>query len=243
MHSNDTVDEMVIFGGRSTHAEYNDIWRLSLATMEWKTDNTSGTAPPVRAEATIIAYQNRFILFGGISYATLLPRVYNDIWSYDLVQCVWKEIIPSSTNDPSPRASHSAGYIFDGIGTPYLLVFSGRHFDGSDWILLNDLWLFAINTNEWLSVDMSLSLGRAYTSLIITRDTHMWFCGGCEGLGNNGQCGEVTQSFNKGRVDFYNSPLVPAQTTMFEQIWCQSCGKACTQCYYPGACIDNRAVS
>lgn len=81
LHSNISVNEMIVFGGRAgsvarhtsarTLTEYNDLWRLYLVTVQWSVDYvaSSSASPPPRSEATISVYSDQLLLFGGIAYA------------------------------------------------------------------------------------------------------------------------------------------------------------------------------
>lgn len=93
--------------------------------MEWTMDRVApnATVPAARSEAVAVTYGDHLFIFGGISNAgSSKPIEYNDLWSYDLVSCVWTEITPSGVNVPLPRCSHSAALLTDALGASYFLT-------------------------------------------------------------------------------------------------------------------------
>lgn len=212
---------MVVFGGLSLLSggesdsngmldtlnvvQYNDIWRLSLSSDIWTMDNVSSNAaaPAARSEAATAMYGDSLIVFGGISYdeaGVNPPKDYNDLWSYDLVNCTWTQIVPNGVDRPPTRFSHSTSVLTDALGYSYLLVFSGRHLGDTTWTLLNDLWLFSFKTNTWIQVVINITIGRAYTSLVLTHGTQMWFFGGYYKLSQAAANGFVYQDVVSGKI-------------------------------------------
>lgn len=214
LHSNGTVDELIVFGGLSLSSDdssvvkstdelpivqYNEVWRLQLSTasdsLEWVMDPvsnaTGAVSPNPRSEAGAVIYGNQMIVFGGIAYDDNIEKApvnYNDLWSYDLSDCSWTKLTPVGSTRPPARFSHSTTLMRDAEGLSYLLVFSGRHLEYSTWTLLDDVWLFAIEQNQWISVASSSAVARAYTSMVSINAMDMWFFGGYykPRLGTNG---------------------------------------------------------
>ncbi|KAG6619258.1 Ras guanine nucleotide exchange factor F [Phytophthora cinnamomi] len=205
LHANTTVNEFIIFGGLSLLAaetdqasattsnsvpvvQYNDVWRLSLTetTPEWVMDPTPAKAaevPDARSEPGIVIYDDYLFMFGGIAYdenGVDAPVDYNDLWRYDLATYTWKNIEPAGDLQPPTRFSHSVALLHDddGSGEAYLLAYSGRHLLLSSWTLLDDIWVYNFNNNEWSSVTPSSDVPRAYTSIVTTNGVNMWFFGG-----------------------------------------------------------------
>ncbi|TYZ64264.1 hypothetical protein PybrP1_003129 [[Pythium] brassicae (nom. inval.)] len=205
LHSNDTVDELVVFGGLSisndTSAmlgtaadqlpilQFNDVWRLQLSsdaqTLEWTKDpasNSSGVAAPTpRSEAGAVIYNDQMLIFGGIAYDSNVenaPADNNELWSYNLSSCAWTQLTPVGTARPSKRFSHSVTLMKEADGTAHLVVFSGRRLELSSWTLLADMWIYAIGQNQWIPVSSTSSLARAYTSMVSLSPTWTWFFGG-----------------------------------------------------------------
>lgn len=208
LHSNSTVNELVIFGGLSISSndstgiinnnnlddqlaivQYNDVWRLQLSStsnsLEWTKDPVStdleASFPSARSEAGAVIYQNLMLVFGGILYDNNVekaPMDNNELWSYDLSSCLWTKVAPLGTARPSHRFSHSVSLMNDGSGASYLVVFSGRRLEYSTWTLLDDTWLYAIEQNQWVPVTSASTIARAYTSLVSINAMDMWFFGG-----------------------------------------------------------------
>ncbi|KAF1333714.1 Ras guanine nucleotide exchange factor f, partial [Globisporangium splendens] len=190
LHSNGTVEELVVFGGLSISSDdgsvlvpkstddsaivqYNDVWRLQLSStstsLKWTMDpalNESGAVfPNPRSEAGAVVYGNQMTVFGGIAYddnVEKAPVNYNDLWSYDLSDCKWAKLTPLDATRPPVRFSHSVTLMHDTEGLSYLLAFSGRHLEYSTWTLLDDVWLYGIEQNQWIPVSSSSTLARAY---------------------------------------------------------------------------------
>lgn len=218
--SNGMVDTMNV-------VQYNDIWRLSLSSNSWTMDNVSSgaDAPSARSEAATVMYDNNLIVFGGISYdeaGVNPPKDYNDIWSYNLINCTWTRIVSNSVTRPPTRFSHSVGMLTDALGYAYLLVFSGRHLGDTTWTLLNDLWLFSFKTSTWIQVDINIIIGRAYTSLVMTHGTQMWFFGGYYKLSQAAANGFVYQDVVSGKIivdtDASGSGYVSAAMTVYRGV-------------------------
>lgn len=208
LHSNSTVNELVVFGGLSISSndsslfssnnsldgqlaivQYNDVWRLQLSStsnsLEWTKDTAStdldSSFPSARAEAGAVVYQDQMLVFGGIMYDNNVEKASrdnNELWSYDLGSCLWTKVAPLGTARPPNRFSHSVSLMNDGSGVPYLVVFSGRRLEYSTWTLLDDTWLYAIEQNQWVPATSASAIARAYTSLVSINSMDMWFFGG-----------------------------------------------------------------
>lgn len=168
---------MIAFDGRnanwSSRSELNDVWRLSTSSVAWTKDQVApnATVPAARSEAIAIVNGDQLVIFGGISNAgSSAPTEFNDLWNYDLVSCDWTKISPNGANTPPSRAAPAAGILKDGLGASYLLVYSGRHFDGTAWTVLDDLWLFSFDQYVWIPLNLTQNLEVVYTSLIMTRN-------------------------------------------------------------------------
>jgi hypothetical protein len=58
-----------------------------------------------------------------------------------------------------------------------MMVFSGRHLEHSTWSLLDDVWLFSLDDEQWIQVKAASPIERAYTS-VVTIGKDLWFFGG-----------------------------------------------------------------
>ena len=96
-------NKMVVFGGGYTGDNYlNDVWEFDLTTNTWSNITpTDETAPKVRSGHTSIYYNNKMIVFGGISGSERL----NDLWEFDLTTNTWRDITPN----PQPPVDMTTG--------------------------------------------------------------------------------------------------------------------------------------
>lgn len=96
----------------------NDIYFLNSKTYEWTKPQVKGVLPPKRKNVNIAKYKDDYLLvFGGV----IGPRKYgNDLWIFDLVNLVWKEIKytgqkPSSTMNSAIFEYQDQVYIFGDV--------------------------------------------------------------------------------------------------------------------------------
>ena len=68
-------NSMYVFGGcTATCTTFNDLWRLDLDSRQWVRPITMGSYPSPKACATMLYYNNSFILFGGWSHPSPYPH-------------------------------------------------------------------------------------------------------------------------------------------------------------------------
>lgn len=137
-----------------TWAERNDI----ICTVAW---------PPARASAALILHNEYIYLHGGFAASFPYPHVYgrgagpgtgsiasdsrspyptnpyymDDLWRFDLLSGVWKELFPSAIKFPPARRGHSI--VLAGAA---LLMVGGY----SQNVFYQDFWIYNISTNHWL---------------------------------------------------------------------------------------------
>ena len=115
-----TGDRMLIFGGRSRAREtgnyknYNDVWALDFATMQWTELEPTNSGPLARSNPAggFNRATRELIVFGGNTSRSGLqfgPR--NDVWAFDTVNQSWRRI-ESTGNAPEGRLFH-AGVVDD----------------------------------------------------------------------------------------------------------------------------------
>uniref|UniRef100_H3HC57 RING-type domain-containing protein n=1 Tax=Phytophthora ramorum TaxID=164328 RepID=H3HC57_PHYRM len=191
-------DNLYVFGGISTNSidedvEYNDTWKFDLVGRQWTELPVGNKRPQNRFHhagvlhtnltAGIVIHNDALFMFGGIAYdekGNEAPTDYNDLWRYDLGTYTWNKIEPAGNLQPPTRFSHSVAMLHDSNeqGEGYLLAYSGRHLLFSSWTLLNDVWVYDFSQNKWTSVTPTTEVPRAYTSIVTTEGTNMWFFGG-----------------------------------------------------------------
>ncbi|KAG0165408.1 Negative regulator of mitotic exit [Apophysomyces sp. BC1034] len=137
----------------------------------WELITPKNEGPPPRAGHVSVIYENVLYIFGGNSY----NRLYNDIWSYDLLTGYWTKIAAVGYI-PIPRENSSATLV-DGI----IYVFGGR---GPDSQELGDLCAFKIKSQRWymfqnMGPTPSARFGLTFTAI----KDKMYVLGGESGIG------------------------------------------------------------
>lgn len=157
----------------------NDLWVYSIESGEWawiagsdtvyqrgNYDSGPAATPGGRSgSATWVDQSGRLWLFGGSGMDARSERKYehlNDLWMFDLSTQEWHWIAGSDTlNQPGvygilgvadpanvPGARHEAVSWLDQLGN--LWLFGGVGYDQiGERHILNDLWMFDINSEQW----------------------------------------------------------------------------------------------
>lgn len=170
-------NETIVFGGISTGGV------ATQATTEWNgtgwTALTTGTTPPVRANATMVYDVNDGydLLFGG--YLTTGAHYRSD--TYTFKNDVWTALSPGTS--PSARSGYSMAYVptVSGHGG-YALLFGGNPANGK---FVHDTWEFSAGT--WTNITATAGTapasrtdaGVAYDSV----DNYVVLWGGLTGAG------------------------------------------------------------
>lgn len=69
-------DSMYVFGGfTSSFSSFNDLWKFDLSARTWTRIGVQGKCPVPKAGATMVTYEDKLILFGG-----LLPPTYGMLY-------------------------------------------------------------------------------------------------------------------------------------------------------------------
>lgn len=158
-------DTLVLFGGISDRGQrLNDTWIGQVICEEprrmrisWRLLEVGPLAPPPRGAHAACCVDDKFIVIhGGIGlYGSRL----GDTWLLDLSNGLqsssWHQI-GNTWPLPPPRSGHSLTW----IGGTRMVLFGGR---GSEFEVLNDVWLFDISDHypKWKEVkyDLSSALG------------------------------------------------------------------------------------
>jgi N-acetylneuraminic acid mutarotase len=122
--------KMILFGGWSATAEFQDTWAYDPARNTWIDLDPAGEVPTVRAMQQMV-YDPRAgqqIIFGGGSGA----NVFDDTWQFDTTTRSWT-MVRLTGNSPPARTGYAMAY--DRVGDRVVL-FGG--FNGSAFF--NDLW-------------------------------------------------------------------------------------------------------
>jgi N-acetylneuraminic acid mutarotase len=130
---------MILFGGFSGRAQYNDTWAYDPATGTWKDLDPEGSLPAAR-DSQALAYDpddKVMILFGG--WSTTVQ--YDDTWAYDPTKNSWTAL---KTTGVGPTARALAQMVYD-PAIKRLVLFGG----GTSSTTFNDVWLFDYAEHSW----------------------------------------------------------------------------------------------
>ena len=173
--------------GQMLLGNLNDLWKYTISTGVWTweggsiTSNqdgnygTQGSAstsnqPGARTGATAWCDpQGNFILMGGYGQSSNGLGLLNDLWSFNPILGNWTWVKGSNEEDEhgnygisggltlnlTPGARYGANSWTDLSGNLWLFGGYGYGISTIGW--LNDLWKFDINTNEWISINGSVS--------------------------------------------------------------------------------------
>jgi hypothetical protein len=154
-------DTLVLFGGITDQGQrLNDTWTGQIICEEprrprisWRLLEVGRLAPPPRGAHAACCVDDKFIVIhGGIGlYGSRL----GDTWLLDLSNGLqsgsWHQI-GNTWPLPQPRSGHSLTW----IGSTCMVLFGGR---GSEFEVLNDVWLFDISDQypKWKELKYGLS--------------------------------------------------------------------------------------
>ncbi|XP_076451876.1 uncharacterized protein LOC143287640 [Babylonia areolata] len=172
---------MYVFGGcSSTSTTFNDLWRFDLATRQWVRPLAMGTYPSPKAYASMVAYKDCLVLYGGWSRPTPMPlhqapRYFSELHTYTPSTNRWAQIMAVSNDALHRVAGHSASILGD-----TMVVFGGSLDAGSG---SNDVWLFDFIESVWkkpviVGKKPNPRYGQSQTTL---DDEHILIIGGCGG--------------------------------------------------------------
>ena len=108
-------DRMYLFGGLSgTSTSYNDLWYLDLNNKTWNRPATNGLYPSPKAAASLLAYNNQLVLYGGYSHPYSHPfnqqvSFFDELHIYCIDTFTWNQILFSQ--EAPKLAGHSASII------------------------------------------------------------------------------------------------------------------------------------
>jgi hypothetical protein len=142
---------MVVFGGISSSAVWNDLWTLDLSASPsaWSPITPSSSSPIGRYWHSSIydSLNQRMILFGG--YDINFPAN-NEVLAFDLSGTnTWSTILPPDPSPAAPSARFDYSLIYD-AAHQRMILFGGN--DGSS-NGLNDLWALNLSgTPTWTRI-------------------------------------------------------------------------------------------
>ena len=137
---------MYVFGGYDSKRYLNDFHRYHFETAEWSVvpqESYRGSGPSPRGGHTAVVYEDAMVVFGGCDGW----NYFNDCYRHSFAQREWTALrvtgtAPGARSAPATVVREATGEMF---------VFGG--YDGAR--SLNDLFRFALITNEWSHVRVS----------------------------------------------------------------------------------------
>ena len=145
-------ESIYIFGGVSaTNTLFSDVHEYNIETQEWTHLAIDANSKfPERAETPAVFYgSKKLVIFGGRQYKENEKSdrkkicFGNDIWVFDVKAKKWRVHKTPKTIPIKKRASHAAA-----IAGHHLVIHGGC--DTSD--VLNDTWLFDMETHLWKEI-------------------------------------------------------------------------------------------
>ncbi|CAG2110996.1 unnamed protein product [Medioppia subpectinata] len=176
---------MYVFGGCTiANTTFNDLWRFDLSTRTWIRPIATGTFPSPKACASLVAYNNNLVLFGGWTHSSPYPihqewRIFNHIHIFDTIADRWSLIVP---NSESPAiAGHSASIVGH-----HMIVFGGLRSEANNPLPFssnNDIWVLDLKSFVWRKQITSnpKPLPRYGHSQVVIDDRHILIIGGSGG--------------------------------------------------------------
>jgi len=163
-------------GFTSERGRFNDTWRFSLETNEWKELNLDGPRPGLRClhMGTFDSDRDQFMIYGGQRNGPLA-----DLWAFDPSTETWREIV----TDTHPPARMFATMVYADQFQEVLVH------GGSGAGVFGDLWVFNPDDEQWIELNVegdTPSARHSHSSVWITGLGMMMFGGNTiNGLGND----------------------------------------------------------
>jgi len=103
---------LYLFGGsRVLDQNYDLLWKYDMEQNAWELLNSSSTHPSPRRAFTMSAYEEGFVVFGGILDGS---AVTNELWHFNTSDDTWNLLVGNG-EQPDPRRYHVGEVIGDGI--------------------------------------------------------------------------------------------------------------------------------
>lgn len=119
------TDCLYIFGGFTLNKILGDLKKFCLYGNTWETVAVSEPWPSGRYEHAIVAFDNGFYMFGGITDGDVYSR---ELWFFNVTSEQWSLEAVNSSIQPRPVSGHSLTKVED-----FLYLFGGKTADGRFW--------------------------------------------------------------------------------------------------------------
>lgn len=204
-------NRMILFAGRNSTGNLNDVWSLNLNTNEWQNLTPSSglmPAPRITPNAVYDSLMNRMIIWSGQG-----SELYNDVWSFNLSNNSWQELWPDGNVTGAPLKRYGTAAVFDPINRR-LVSFAGFTTSGR----FEDTWYFQVDSLRWTDRTNSFHPElRCLHSAYITPDrTRMIIYGGQ----HNGALGDIWSLNLNSFIWTNNTPPIIPESRWFSPVVC-----------------------
>lgn len=189
------ADRLFVFGGETDansgsvpNRYLNDLWQFTPESGKggtWKRlfVEVDGfpKGPPARVSSSMVCMQSHLIIYGGIVRKASGENIHvSDLWSYDLQQSRWQQIMQNSSlvGGPDGLAAHTATVV-DQMPDK-MIVFGGSSNQGE--ALSDKTWIYSFIQQTWRKVDTPLCPGKRdfHTAVAIPASSKLKMWGGID---------------------------------------------------------------
>ena len=138
----DYARNIVIFGGRNSDGNFNDVWCFNLDTLIWREITPADTIQPAKRFGHDAVYDpigRNMLVWSGQGTA-----FFNDLWAFHLPSHEWTQLKPPG---PLPSPRYGSASVYDPVSRQ-LVMFSGF----TDVGRFDDTQAYDIATNTWIDV-------------------------------------------------------------------------------------------
>ncbi len=204
-------NRMILFGGRTSTGNLNDVWSLNLNTNEWQNITpTSGAMPAPRftSNAVYDSLMNRMIIWSGQG-----TELYNDVWAFNLNNNSWQELWPDGNVLGVPLKRYGTAAVFDPVNRR-LVNFAGFTTSGR----FDDTWYFQVDSMRWNERTNSFhpELRCLHSASITQGRTQMIIYGGQ----HNGALGDIWTLNLNSFIWTDITPVIKPESRWFSPIIC-----------------------
>jgi N-acetylneuraminic acid mutarotase len=158
--------QMVIFGGNTAVPENCGFPSYTGESITWiyydyQAEGCEGPwvkleseiSPPGRARHHAVIADDQMWVFGGrVKKASGMGYdLFNDLWSFDLAQRSWTEIL--ATNPPTPR--YNSAFVYDSKRKQLWLFGGNTASSALSPNVINELWKYDLQSNAWTQIEIN----------------------------------------------------------------------------------------